>query len=148
MIPARHRQMLLSILDLGQVTVNDIMIPERKEIAAIDIRENWDDILDQQLRNTLHIPAYPSMTASLRNLIGLLHMKRVAHELARGTLTRERLAEIARTREPYFVPEETPLNTQLTHNLQPRAGGPVVNEYEPIEGIQPSRTSSRKLPRR
>ncbi|MBV8144935.1 MAG: DUF21 domain-containing protein, partial [Gammaproteobacteria bacterium] len=26
-IPARHRQMLLSILDLGRVTVNDIMIP-------------------------------------------------------------------------------------------------------------------------
>src|SRR5580704_10801330 len=26
-IPARHRQMLLSILDLGHVTVNDIMVP-------------------------------------------------------------------------------------------------------------------------
>ncbi|MGH8219850.1 MAG: CNNM domain-containing protein, partial [Steroidobacteraceae bacterium] len=33
MIPARHRQMLLSILDLGEVTVNDIMIP-RQEIAG------------------------------------------------------------------------------------------------------------------
>ena len=36
MIPMRHRQMLLSILDLGHVTVTDIMIP-RQEIAGIDV---------------------------------------------------------------------------------------------------------------
>jgi Mg2+/Co2+ transporter CorB len=133
MIPARHRQMLLSILDLGQVTVNDIMIP-RQEIAAIDIRENWEDILDQ-LRNTPHtrLPVYDG---ELDNLVGLLHMKRVAHELARGTLTRERLAEIARTREPYFVPEETPLNTQLAQFQRNRRRlAFVVNEYGDIEGI-------------
>ena len=133
MIPARHRQMLLSILDLGQVTVNDIMIP-RQEIAAIDIRENWEDILDQ-LRNTPHtrLPVYDE---ELDNLVGLLHMKRVAHELARGTLTRERLAEIARTREPYFVPEETPLNTQLAQFQRNRRRlAFVVNEYGDIEGI-------------
>jgi len=43
-IPARHRQMLLSILDLGRITVNDIMIP-RQEIAGIDVSESWDDVL-------------------------------------------------------------------------------------------------------
>ena len=88
LIPARHRQMLLSILDLGQVTVNDIMIP-RQEISAIDVQENWDDILDQ-LRQTPHtrLPVYDG---ELDKLFGILHMKRVAHELARGTLTREKL---------------------------------------------------------
>src|SRR5689334_3373268 len=102
LIPARHRQMLLSILDLGQVTVNDIMIP-RQEISGIDVRENWDDLLDQ-LRLTPHtrLPVYEG---ELDNLVGILHMKRVAQELARGTLTRERFIEIARGREPYFVPE-------------------------------------------
>ena len=133
MIPARHRQMLLSILDLGEVTVNDIMIP-RQEISAVDLRENWDDILDQ-LRNTPHtrLPVYDG---ELDNLVGLLHMKRVAQELARGTLTRERLAEIARTREPYFVPEETPLNVQLTQFQRNRRRlAFVVNEYGDIEGI-------------
>jgi Mg2+/Co2+ transporter CorB len=133
LIPARHRQMLLSILDLGEVTVNDIMIP-RQEISAVDLRENWDDILDQ-LRNTPHtrLPVYDG---ELDNLIGLLHMKRVAQELARGTLTRERLAEIARTREPYFVPEETPLNVQLTQFQRNRRRlAFVVNEYGDIEGI-------------
>ena len=133
MIPARHRQMLLSILDLGQVTVNDIMIP-RQEISAIDVQDDWEDILDQ-LRNTPHtrLPVYDG---ELDSLVGLLHMKRVAHELARGTLDRERLVEIARTREPYFVPEETPLNVQLAQFQRNRRRlAFVVNEYGDIDGI-------------
>jgi len=133
MIPARHRQMLLSILDLGSVTVNDIMIP-RNEIAAIDVDENWEDLLDQ-LRQTPHtrLPVYDT---ELDNLIGILHMKRVAQELARGTLTRERLIEIARGREPYFVPEGTPLNVQLSNFQRNRRRlAFVVNEYGDIEGL-------------
>ena len=133
MIPARHRQMLLSILDLGQITVNDIMIP-RQEISGIDVRENWEDILDQ-LRQTPHtrLPVYDG---ELDNLVGILHMKRVAHELARGTLTRDRLIEIARGREPYFVPEDTPLNVQLSQFQRNRRRlAFVVNEYGDIEGL-------------
>ena len=133
MIPARHRQMLLSILDLGQITVNDIMIP-RQEISAIDVQENWDDILDQ-LRQTPHtrLPVYDG---ELDNLVGILHMKRVAQELARGTLTRDRLVEIARNREPYFVPEETSLNVQLSQFQRNRRRlAFVVNEYGDIEGL-------------
>ncbi|MBV8342266.1 MAG: DUF21 domain-containing protein [Gammaproteobacteria bacterium] len=132
-IPARHRQMLLSILDLGHVTVNDIMIP-RQEIAGIDVSESWEDILDQ-LRQTPHtrLPVYEG---ELDNLIGLLHMKRVANELVRGTLSRERLLELARGREPYFVPEGTALNLQLAYFQRNRRRlAFVVNEYGDIEGL-------------
>ncbi len=63
-------------------------------------------------------------------------MKRVAQELARGTLTRERLFEIAQGREPYFVPEETPLNVQLSQFQRNRRRlAFVVNEYGDIEGL-------------
>jgi Mg2+/Co2+ transporter CorB len=133
LIPARHRQMLLSILDLGQVTVNDIMIP-RQEISAIDVQENWDDILDQ-LRHSPHtrLPVYDG---ELDKLLGILHMKRVAHELARGTLTREKLIEVASSREPYFVPESTALTVQLTQFQRNRRRlAFVVNEYGDIEGL-------------
>jgi len=133
MIPARHRQMLLSILDLGSITVNDIMIP-RHDIAAIDVDENWEDLLDK-LRQTPHtrLPVYDS---ELDNCLGILHMKRVAHELARGTLTRDRLIEIARNREPYYVPEGTPLNVQLSNFQRNRRRlAFVVNEYGDIEGL-------------
>ncbi len=133
MIPARHRQMLLSILDLGEVTVNDIMVP-RQEIGGIDLAESWEDILET-LRQTPHtrLPVYDG---ELDNLVGLLHMKRVAQELARGTLSRERLVEIAASREPYFVPEGTPLAVQLANfQRNRRRHAFVVNEYGDIEGL-------------
>src|ERR1044071_9775219 len=39
MTPTRHRQMLLSILDLEHVTVNDIMVP-RQDIASINVDDS------------------------------------------------------------------------------------------------------------
>ncbi len=92
LVPQRHRQMLLSILDLERMSVNDIMIP-RQEIAAIDIAQSWEDILER-LRQTPHsrLPVYDG---ELDDLVGILHMKRVAQELVRGSLTRERVLELA-----------------------------------------------------
>ena len=133
MIPARHRQMLLSILDLERVTVNDIMIP-RQDIAGLDLEDDWERIVEQ-LRQTPHtrLPVY---SGDIDNMIGLLHMKRVAQELARGTLDRAKLEELARGREPYFVPEATPLTLQLTHfQRNRRRFGFVVDEYGDIQGL-------------
>jgi Mg2+/Co2+ transporter CorB len=133
LIPARHRQMLLSILDLERVTVNDIMIP-RQEIAGIDFSMNWDDILDR-LRQTPH-SRLPLYDGELDNLIGILHMKRVAQELVRGSLTRERLMEISAAREPYFVPEGTTLTQQLAQFQRTRRRFAfVVNEYGDVAGL-------------
>jgi len=133
MIPTRHRQMLLSILDLEHVSVNDIMVP-RQEIASINVEDNWEDILDQ-LRQTPHT-RLPLHQGELDNLIGIIHMKRVAQELARDTLTRERLVDLARAREPYFVPEGTPLNTQLNaFQRNRRRLAFVVDEYGDIQGF-------------
>jgi Mg2+/Co2+ transporter CorB len=72
----------------------------------------------------------------LDQIIGVLHMKRIVQELARESLTRERLIEIARGREPYFVPEGTPLNVQLTNfQRNQRRFAFVVNEYGDIDGL-------------
>ena len=125
--------MLLSILDLEHVTVNDIMIP-RQDIASINVDDNWEDILDQ-LRQTPHT-RLPLYEGDLDNLVGIVHMKRVAQELARDTLTRERLIELARTREPYFVPEGTSLTVQLNQfQRNRRRMAFVVDEYGDIQGF-------------
>ncbi len=132
-IPQRHRQMLLSILDLERVTVNDIMVP-RQDIAGIDLEDDWDDILEQ-IRQTPHtrLPVY---RGELDELVGLLHMKRVAQELARGTLDRGKFEELAAGREPYYVPEGTPLTVQLAQFQRNRRRiGFVVDEYGDIEGL-------------
>jgi Mg2+/Co2+ transporter CorB len=125
--------MLMSILDLERVTVEDIMIP-RNEVVGIDLAEDWSAILDQ-LRESQHtrLPVYEG---ELDNLVGVLHMKRVANELARGRLTREAVREIAAQRGALFVPEGTPLNTQLLNFQRDRRRfGFVVDEYGDVLGL-------------
>ncbi len=133
LIPQRHRLMLLSILDLERVCVEDIMIP-RQEIAFVNIAASWEDVLDR-LQHTPH-SRLPVCDGELDNLIGILHMKRVAQELARSTLSRERLMEIAAAREAYFVPEGTTLTQQLAQFQRTRRRlAFVVDEYGDIAGL-------------
>ena len=132
-IPHRHQRMLMSILDLEKISVEDIMVP-RNEISGIDISDEWDDILDQ-LRDSRHtrIPVYES---SIDNLVGILHMKKVARLLARGEFAREQLLALARSREPWYVPEGTSLNRQLLNfQRQRRRVAFVVDEYGDVQGL-------------
>ncbi|HWK51862.1 MAG TPA: hypothetical protein VNR40_18340, partial [Steroidobacter sp.] len=110
-VPENPRRRLTDkLLDLDTMKVDDIMIP-RSEIAYIDISDDWDTIIDT-LRSTPHT-RMPVCENNLDNIIGMLHMKKVAHSLARADLTREGLLQLAREREGYFVPEATTLSVQL-----------------------------------
>jgi len=133
MIPHRHQSMLINILDLEKITVDDIMVP-RNEIAGIDALADWDDMLEA-LRTSPHtrIPVYEG---SLDKIVGILHLKTVAQTLAHGALDKEQLLELARSREPYFVPSGTTLNAQLL-NFQRlrRRSALIVNEYGDIQGL-------------
>jgi Mg2+/Co2+ transporter CorB len=133
MIPHRHQQMLVSILDLENATVEDIMVP-RTEIVGIDVDDEWDKVLDQ-LRQSQHtrLPVYEG---EVDRIMGVLHMKRVVHELARGRLDREGLIEACNARDAYFVPSGTTLNTQLLNfQRDKRRMAFVVDEYGDIQGL-------------
>jgi Mg2+/Co2+ transporter CorB len=133
MIPRRHQQMLVSILDLENATVEDIMVP-RNEIVGIDIDDDWDRVMEH-LRQSQHtrLPVYQG---EIDRIIGLLHMKQVVHELARGHLDQENLKAAALAREPYFVPSGTTLNTQLLNfQRNKRRMAFVVDEYGDIQGL-------------
>jgi Mg2+/Co2+ transporter CorB len=132
-MPSRHQRMLSSIIDLETITVEDIMIP-RNEIASIDIQDDWDDILDT-LRTTPHT-RLPVCDGNLDNIVGMLHMKKVVHALTHDELSRERLHQLAREREGYFVPEGTTLNTQLLNFQRDRRRiALVVDEYGDVQGL-------------
>jgi Mg2+/Co2+ transporter CorB len=132
-VPYSQQRMLGTLLDLESATVEDIMIP-RNEIASIDLTDDWDTILEA-LRTTPHT-RLPVCAGNLDNVIGVLHMKKVAHVLAHGGLTRESLERLAREREAYFVPEGTTLSMQL-HNFQRdrRRIALVVDEYGDMRGL-------------
>jgi Mg2+/Co2+ transporter CorB len=132
-IPHRHQRMLMSILDLERINVEDIMVP-RNEIVAIDVADDWDDILEK-LRESRHT-RIPVCDGSVDEFVGILHMKKVARLLARGEFDREQLVALARAREPYYVPEGTSLNTQLLNfQRQRRRVAFVVDEYGDVQGL-------------
>lgn len=131
MIPRRHQRMLVNILDLEKATVEDIMVP-RNEIVGIDLNDDWDEILEQ-IAGTEYT-RMPVFRDSVDETVGVLHVRRVLTSVMRGELTREEL--VRDMREPYFVPEATPLNVQLL-NFQTRRRriGLVVDEYGDIMGL-------------
>lgn len=131
MIPRRHQHMLLSILDLEKATVEDIMVP-RNEIVGVDISRDWQEVLDQ-IQNSHHT-RLPLYDGSIDDIKGIIHLRRILGLLASQTLNAESLMQQAR--EPYFIPEGTPLNQQLLNfQNQRRRIGFVVDEYGDIQGL-------------
>ena len=131
MIPYRHQTMLLSILDLENVTVNDIMVP-RHEVLGIDLDDSLADILTQ-IRTSQHT-RLPVFKGDINNIIGMLHLRNAARFLSRDEVTKAAIVQEAR--EPYFIPESTPLHTQLLNfQKQKRRIGIVVDEYGDVEGL-------------
>ena len=123
--------MLLSVLDLGETTVDDVMVP-RQEILGIDLDEPWKETL-LLIKNSQHT-CLPVFQDDVDNIKGLVRISNILEELSRGTLDEPRLLE--NLEEPYFVPEGTPLNKQLFNfqNLKNRFAF-VVDEYGDVQGL-------------
>lgn len=130
-IPARRQQMLLSILDLENVRVNDIMVP-RNEIVGIDLDDDIRDI-ENILRSSQHT-RLPVWKGNINNIIGMLHMRNAAKVLAQAEFNKAELLQV--TREPYFVPETAQLHNQLFNfQSEQRRIAIVVDEYGDVQGI-------------
>jgi len=130
-MPMNRQSMLLGILDLERVTVDDIMIP-RNEVAGIDLEDDLETIVTQ-LRTTPHT-RLPVFRKDINQIEGIVHMRQIARLLSHDQLTRESLLDACN--EPYFIPENTPLSTQLVNfQKQKRRIGIVVDEYGDVLGI-------------
>ncbi|MCH8277353.1 MAG: HlyC/CorC family transporter [Proteobacteria bacterium] len=129
-ISTRYRQMLVSILDLEQVTVDDVMVP-RNEIIGIDLEDESEDIA-KIIADSQHT-RIPVFRGNIDKVVGILHLRRLAN-LAQQDCSRDALTQLLT--EPYFVPEGTPLSTQLIQFQRRRERiALVVDEYGDIQGI-------------
>ena len=129
-ISGRYQRMLLSILDLEHVTVDDVMVPHN-EIIGIDL-DNDEAEIGKIIASSQHtrLPVYQD---NIDQVIGVLHMRRLA-SLAQSKPDKNTIRQLLD--EPYFVPEGTPLNTQLVQFQRRRQRiALVVDEYGDIQGI-------------
>ena len=131
MVPQRHREMLLNILDLGTVSVNEIMVP-RNEIVGIDLNDPWEEVV-RAIGESPHsrLLVYRE---NVDDVVGFVYLRRMLDALRSGSITREYLESVVR--EPYFIPEGTTLTVQLLNfQRERRRIGLVVDEYGDIQGM-------------
>lgn len=130
-MPQAHSDMLLGILDLEQVSVEDIMIP-RNEITGIDLNDDWNDIVHQITHSQrTRVPVFHD---SIDNTVGVLHLRKVLNLFSRDELNMKTLKALISP--AYFIPAGTSLTRQLlSFQDNRRRSGLVVDEYGSIQGL-------------
>ena len=130
-LPRERQTMLLRILDMEGVTIDDIMVP-RAEVAGIDLEADDADIVDA-IRESPYT-RLPIYREHINAVEGVLHLRRAARFLGQAAFAKADLVQEAE--EPYFVPEGTPLHTQLLSFQKRRARvALVVDEYGDVQGL-------------
>ncbi len=130
-LPRKHRAMMLSIIDLEQITIDEIMVP-KNDIVGINIEEDWDDIISQ-LESCQHT-VFPIYKNELNHTLGLVHIKNIMNLMASKTFDKTTFKEAID--EAYFVPEGTSLAMQLINfQKNKRRQALVVNEYGDVIGL-------------
>ncbi len=131
MLPSQHQSMLVGVLDLEKATVEDIMVP-RNELIGVNINADWKEIV-HELSITQHsrILLYRD---SMDDAIGFLHTRDIMRLLLKEQLSKATL--LRSVHDIYFIPEGTPLNTQLHKFQQSKERiGLVVDEFGDIQGL-------------
>ena len=130
-LPQKHQSILLNLFDLESITVEDAMTP-RNQIEAIDIESTPDEIRRQiATSNHTRLPVY---RGRLDDIVGIVHVRKVLNLSEGEEIGAETLKEIMR--DPYFIPLDTPLLTQL-QNFQEQNDrmALVVDEYGELKGL-------------
>jgi Mg2+/Co2+ transporter CorB len=127
------RDMLGAILDLPDVTVEDVMV-HRKNITAIDINEINEKIITEILSSPFtRIPVWEENTD---NFIGLLHIKSLTREAFLNNNDFQNIDIRKILSKPWFVPETTSLKEQLNAFLDKKLHmALVVDEYGSLMGL-------------
>ena len=126
-----RQNMMVRLLDLEQVSVNDIMIP-RGEIEAIDIDCEMNEIVE--VASNSQYTLLPIYKESINNIIGILHLRRLARFMGSNEFTKSDLMQL--TREPYYIPEATSLDKQLIRfQAEKQRIALVVDEYGELQGL-------------
>ena len=130
-ISDNHQRMLKGILDLENVTIEDIMIP-RNEIVGLDL-ESPVELLKPQIVNA-QFSRLPIYVGDINNVLGVFHLRKRYQLLRSNSLTHEKIKRFCE--EPYFVPESTSLITQLLNfQKSSKRYAMVVDEYGEVQGL-------------
>ena len=131
LIPKKYQDMLISVLELDKVSVDEVMT-QRSEVIGIDINQPIVNILSNLQNNQKDfLPVY---NESLDDLRGVIDLYGITSFLSNEDKSIESLIESLD--EAYFIPENTPLSTQL-FNFQKnkKTVAVIIDEYGSVKGL-------------
>ncbi len=131
LMPVRYQKMLLGILDLESATVEDIMTP-RNEIVGIDLEDSIEDIITQ-IKTSPHtqLAVYKK---SIDRVVGFLHLRKVLVVVNQDDFDKQAIINLLT--KPSFIPENTPVHTQMLRFKSEKIRiGLVVDEYGDVQGL-------------
>lgn len=130
-LPKKHASVLLNLLEIGAITVDDVMVP-RNQVESINLDLPLEEITAQL--STAHHRRVVAYQDQFDNVVGTLRVRHALTLIQRDELTAETLRDMIR--EAHFVPSATPLLSQI-QNFQEHANGVslVVDEYGEIMGL-------------
>ena len=130
-VPKRQENMLMGIFDMDSLSVNDVMIA-KNEIEGINIKDDIGDIVKNL--NALRYTYIPLYKDTIDNISGFISSNKKADFLSLDKPSKTSLKNFIQ--DPLFIPENTPLNTQLANfQLENKRVGLIVDEYGDIEGL-------------
>ena len=130
-VPKRQENMLMGIFDMDSLSVNDVMIA-KNEIEGINIKDDIEDIVKNL--NVLRYTYIPIYKDTIDNISGFISSNKKADFLSLDKPSKTSLKTFIQ--DPLFIPENTPLNTQLANfQLENKRVGLIVDEYGDIEGL-------------
>ena len=130
-VPKRQENMLMGIFDMDSLSVNDVMIA-KNEIEGINIKDDIGDIVKNL--NALRYTYIPLYKDTIDNISGFISSNKKADFLSLDKPSKTSLKTFIE--DPLFIPENTPLNTQLANfQLENKRVGLIVDEYGDIEGL-------------
>ena len=127
------RDRLGAILDLHELEVSDVMVHRTKMLSL-----NADDPADQIVRDALESPytRIPIWRGEADNIVGIVHAKDLLRALHEVNNNAAKLEVMKIASKPWFVPDTTTLQDQLTAFLRRKEHiAIVVDEYGEVEGL-------------
>lgn len=131
-----ERAMLHSILDLGKVNVEEIMV-HRKDVKMINLDDSVEKIISEIVAS--YHTRLPLWQGNPDNIVGTIHAKSFLKLVNEEVLHQKNIRQedvLSFAKKPWFIPETTTLFEQLQAFRRRREHmALVVDEYGALQGI-------------
>jgi len=126
-----RQKIMMGVLDLGNITVEDIMLPHN-EIQGIDLSDS--NAVNQKIIQESFYSMLPVYQETLDNLKGALDLSNFLKKTDVSLYNNEMV--LNHIQQPYFIPEKTTLSQQLIEFKKKKEKlGFAVDEYGNIQGL-------------